>query len=317
MSENLFHFIQHEKSILQRLYCSDWDERNIEVWVKRDDLLHPEVSGNKWRKLYYNIEQAKQYKCDGIFTFGGAFSNHLLATAFSAAACDLKSIGFVRGDELNKNSNHTLQRCSELGMELQFLSREMYALHNDKQFIDELKLENSGFYSIPEGGANYCGIIGCQAIWEELPQEIDHVFVAQGTTTTSCGLLLGLPEKTQLHVVPVLKGFDVKTTMKNNLNWFLFDEDLATELVEKVQIYSEFHFGGYGKYTPELLNFIKETYQKHQLPLDPIYTAKAFYALSETLKSSGFENQKVVFIHTGGLQGCKSIEEKENIQFFR
>ncbi len=316
MSEKSVHFIQHEKSILQRLHSSDWDKRNIEVWVKRDDLLHPEVSGNKWRKLYYNLEQAKQYKCDGILTFGGAFSNHLLATAFAAKACGLKSIGFVRGDELTENSNHTLQRCSELGMELQFLSREMYVLHNDKQFIDELKLENPGFYAVPEGGANYFGIIGCQAIWKELPSDIDHLFVAQGTTTTSCGLLLGIPEKTKLHVVPVLKGFDVQSTMKNRLNWFLFDEDLAAELVEKVKIHDEFHFGGYGKYTPELLNFIKKTYKKHLLPLDPIYTAKAFYALVETLRSSEFDNQKVIFLHTGGIQGCKSIEEKENIQFF-
>jgi 1-aminocyclopropane-1-carboxylate deaminase len=316
MSENLAHFIQHEKSILQRLQSKDWNERNIEVWVKRDDLLHPEVSGNKWRKLYYNIEQAKQYKCDGIFTFGGAFSNHLVATAFAAKESGLKSIGFVRGDELNKDSNHTLRRCSELGMELQFLSREMYVLHNDKQFIDELKLENPGFYAVPEGGANYFGIIGCQAIWKELPSDVDQLFVAQGTTTTSCGLLLGLPEKTKLHVVPVLKGFDVQNTMKNHLSWFLFDENLATELVEKVKIHAEFHFGGYGKYTPELLNFVKETYQKHQLPLDPIYTGKAFYALVETLKSPEFDNQKVVFLHTGGLQGCKSIEEKESIQFF-
>jgi 1-aminocyclopropane-1-carboxylate deaminase len=316
MSESPTHFIQQEKSILQLLQNKDWDERNIKVWVKRDDLLHPEVSGNKWRKLYYNIEQAKQYKSDGIFTFGGAYSNHLVATAFAAKESGLKSIGFVRGDELNKDSNHTLRRCADLGMELQFLSREMYVLRNDKQFIDELKLENPGFYAVPEGGANYFGIIGCQAIWKELPADIDHIFIAQGTTTTSCGLLLGLPEKTKLHVVPVLKGFDVQKTMRNHLNWFLFDENLASDLVAKVNVHEEFHFGGYGKYTPELLQFIKQTYQIHQLPLDPVYTAKAFYALEETLKSSKFDNQKVVFLHTGGLQGCKSIEEKENIRFF-
>ena len=316
MSAQSDSFIQLENSKLQRLQNPEWEARNLEVWVKRDDLLHPEVSGNKWRKLYYNLEQAKQYKCEGIFTFGGAFSNHLLATAFAAKTYGLKSIGFVRGDELNKDSNHTLRRCSELGMDLQFLSREMYVLHNDKQFIDELKLENPGFYAIPEGGANYFGMVGCQAIWKEMPQNIDHLFVAQGTTTTSCGLLLGLPAGKKLHVVPVLKGFDSKSTMQNLLNWFLFDEELASSLVEKTIIHSEFHFGGYGKYTPELLAFIQEVYQKYQLPLDPIYTGKAFFAMNETLKSAEFDNQKVVFLHTGGLQGNQSIEEANHIQLF-
>lgn len=316
MSENSAHFIDFEKSILQKVQTKNWDSRNIEVWVKRDDLLHPEVSGNKWRKLSYNIEQAQHYKCKGIFTFGGAFSNHLLATAFASKASGFKSIGFVRGDELNENSNQMLRRCSELGMELKFLSREMYVLHDDKQFIDELKLENPGYYAIPEGGGNYFGIIGCQAIWKELPKDIDHVFVAQGTSTTSCGLLLGLPEKTVLHVVPVLKGFEVEKTMKSLLNWCLFDEKLADDLVSKVQVHNEFHFGGYAKYTHQLLSFIQQMYTDHKLPLDPIYTGKAFFAMSEILRSSEFDNQKVVFLHTGGLHGCAAIEEKENIKFF-
>lgn len=309
-------FIDFSQSILQPIQISEWQARGIKVYVKRDDLLHPEVSGNKWRKLQYNIQQAIHGKNEGLFTFGGAFSNHLLATAFAANAFGLKSIGFVRGDELNSDSNHTLRRCAELGMDLQFLSREMYHLHNDKQFIDELKLENPGFYAVPEGGGNYYGIVGCQAIWKELPSDVDHVFVAQGTTATSCGILLGKPETCQLHVVPVLKGFDSKATMENLLNWFLFDQEMATELVNQVDILSEFHFGGYGKYSQQLLHFIQEIYLKHQLPLDPIYTGKAFFAMQETLKNSEFDHSKVIFIHTGGLQGCKSIEENENLILF-
>lgn len=309
-------FIDFQKSILQRIHTSEWDYREMEVFVKRDDLLHPEVSGNKWRKLQYNIQQAFHGKFEGIFTFGGAYSNHLLATAFAAKETGLKAIGFVRGDELHKDSNETLRRCSELGMELQFLSREMYVLHSDKQFIDELKLENPGFYSIPEGGGNYYGMVGCQAIWKELPADTDHIFVAQGTATTSCGVLLGMPETTQLHVVPVLKGFDSEATMIRQLQWFLFDEELAQDLVAKVKIHGDFHFGGYAKYTPELLNFIQEVYRSHQLPLDPVYTAKAFFAMDSVLKDAAFDGQKIIFLHTGGLQGCKSIEEREGIRFF-
>lgn len=295
-------FIDFERSVLQRLHSPAWDYREVEVLVKRDDLLHPEVSGNKWRKLQYNIEQAFHSKSEGIFTFGGAYSNHLLATAFAAQAVGLKAIGFVRGDELNENSNETLRRCKELGMELQFLSREMYVLHSDKMFIDELKTENPGFYAIPEGGGNYYGMVGCQAIWKELPKDVDHIFVAQGTTTTSCGLLLGLPENTQLHVVPVLKGFDSFATMKNHLQWFFFDEELAEELVSKVQIHDAYHFGGYAKQTTELLDFIAETKAAHDLPLDPVYTGKAFYAMTEILKDPAFDGKKVVFLHTGGLR---------------
>lgn len=295
-------FIDLERSVLQRLHSPEWDYREMEVLVKRDDLLHPEVSGNKWRKLQYNIAQAFHTKSQGIFTFGGAYSNHLLATAAAARAAGLKSIGFVRGEELHENSNDTLRRCSALGMELQFLSRELYALHADKQFIDELKIENPGFYSVPEGGANSYGIVGCQAIWKELPGDTDHLFVAQGTTTTSCGLLLGLPENAQLHVVPVLKGFDSATTMRHLLHWFLFDEELAHELVEKVHIHDSFHFGGYAKQTPELLDFISEIHASHQLPLDTVYTGKAFYAMTQILKDPAYDGKKIVFLHTGGLR---------------
>lgn len=309
-------FIDHHSSILQFIHSPEWDYRGIQVLVKRDDLLHPEVSGNKWRKLKYNIEQALHGKNEGIFTFGGAFSNHLLATAFAAKEVGLKAIGFVRGDELNSDSNPTLRRCNELGMELQFLSREMYVLHDDKMFIDELKIENPGFYAIPEGGGNYYGMVGCQEIWKELPGDVQHVFVAQGTTTTSCGILLGMSETTTLHVLPVLKGFDVGATMTKHLLYFLFDEDLAEELMGKVAIHDQFHFGGYAKYTPELLQFIQSTYQQHQLPLDPVYTAKAFYGMTEILKDPSFDNTKVIFIHTGGLQGCSTIEAKEGIHFF-
>lgn len=295
-------FIDLEKSILQELLIPELAERGIRLLVKRDDLLHREVSGNKWRKLKYNLAQAEHTKSKGVFTFGGAYSNHLLATAFAAQAAGLKAIGYVRGDELNAQSNETLQRCAELGMDLQFMSREMYAIRADKEFIDELKLENPGFYAIPEGGGNYYGIVGCQEIWKELPQDIDHLFVAQGTATTSCGLLLGKPAETTLHVVPVLKGFDSKATMQRQLQWFLFDEDLAAELVEQVVVHGDYHFGGYAHQTPELLDFIEAIHVEHALPLDAVYTGKTFYALLETIRDPSFDGQTIVFLHTGGLR---------------
>ena len=292
-----------QKSTLQAIEIPELVQRGIKLYVKRDDLIHDEVSGNKWRKLKYNIEQVYQGKFEGVFTFGGAFSNHLVATASACNQLGLKSIGFVRGNELTINSNDTLKRCYELGMELRFLSREEYALRNDKQYIHEIQSENLGFYPIPEGGSNYLGVIGCQEIVKEIEIPIDHLFIAQGTATTSCGVLIGKNSQTKLHVIPVLKGFHSKETMVDILKYALLDEDYANELVEDVIVHSEYHFGGYGKHTDELIHFIKDIYSGYQLPLDFVYTGKAFYGMLEELRSGNFDNQTVVFIHTGGLQG--------------
>ncbi len=292
-----------QKSILQAIEIPELVQRGIKLYVKRDDLIHNEVSGNKWRKLKYNIEQVYQGKFEGVFTFGGAFSNHLVATASACNQLGLKSIGFVRGNELTINSNDTLKRCYELGMELRFLSREEYALRNDKQYIHEIQSENLGFYPIPEGGSNYLGVIGCQEIVKEIEIPIDHLFIAQGTATTSCGVLIGKNSQTKLHVIPVLKGFHSKETMVDILKYALLDEDYANELVEDVIVHSEYHFGGYGKYSDELIHFIKDIYSGYQLPLDFVYTGKVFYGMLEELRSGNFDNQTVVFIHTGGLQG--------------
>jgi 1-aminocyclopropane-1-carboxylate deaminase len=298
-------------SILQQIEIPDLLKRGIKLYVKRDDLIHSEVSGNKWRKLKYNIEQICQGKYEGVFTFGGAFSNHLLATASACHQLGLKSIGFVRGDELNVNSNNTLKRCHSLGMDVRFLPREEYTLRNDKEYIHELQSENTGYFLVPEGGANYLGVIGCQEIVKEIDIPIDHLFVAQGTTTTSCGILIGKNENTKLHVVPVLKGFHSRETMHEILKYALLDEEYASELISEVIVHSEDHFGGYGKYTDELVQFIHEMYHTYQIPLDFVYTGKAFYAMLKELLNGRYDNQTVVFVHTGGLQGNGEVVKFE------
>lgn len=296
-------FIHKECSIEQAISLEVMGLGHVDVHVKRDDLLHPIVSGNKWRKLKYNIEQAIQTKHTGIFTFGGAFSNHLVATAAACQEVGLASIGFVRGDELNEASNATLKKCSELGMKLIFLSRELYFMRNDKQFVDELRMEHPGFFPVPEGGANYYGIIGCQEIWQELNNTYDHVFVACGTGTTAAGLILGKPAHTQLHIVPALKGFETEKTIRNLVYWSVFDEEMTDELMQGVHFLEDFHFGGYGKVTDELLTFQHVIREQVLLPLDQVYTAKAFFALLETCKQEAFSGKRILFIHTGGLQG--------------
>lgn len=288
------------KSITQKIESEDLQKRGISLFIKRDDLIHPEVSGNKWRKLLYNFEQYNVSKKECILTFGGAFSNHLLAVASACKLKNIPSIGIVRGEELTPTSNQLLSKCTELGMQLHFVSRMEYIMRNDKEYLEETASEFPNSFIIPEGGANYLGIIGCQAILNELTVPIDHVFVAQGTTTTSCGILMNDKFKI-LHVVPVMKGFDAIGEMNTLFKKTGIDQEYVEERLGKVKVHSEFHFGGYGKYTPQLINFIKSINEKWNLPLDKIYTGKAFFALMNEIQSGNLDNQSIVFIHTGGL----------------
>lgn len=290
------------QSVLQELQSEEWLKRGIRVLVKRDDLIDEEVSGNKWRKLKYILELVLSQHKSGILTLGGAYSNHLLATAAACAKAGLNSIGLVRGEELTTESNHNLRRCHELGMQLVFVSREEYSERYEKERQEIWKQRFPEYLFVPEGGAMYHGLIGCQEIVSEIPEKIDHVFVAQGTTTTSCGLLLGFPEETKIHVVPVLKGFDAQAEMRPHLYGFLLDNETVEDYLKRVVVHNFAHFGGYGKMSEELLSFIRECREKWALPLDGVYTGKAFWALTEALKSPEFNQSTVLFLHTGGLR---------------
>lgn len=305
-----------QNSIVQKLQFERLQARNIRVLVKRDDLIHEEISGNKWRKLKYNLELCRVRKKNGILTFGGAYSNHLVATAAACKEHNVQCIGLVRGEELHADSNTTLQRCAELGMELRFISREEYAMRNDSAYHETLAADFPSFQRVPEGGANYYGMIGCQEILKEVDEPVDHLFVAQGTTTTSCGIMLSLQAHQTLHVVPVLKGFVAKEEMLALFAKSGMEASLIEDLLNQVEVHDAYHFGGYGKYTTELLDFIRSIYTEQQLKLDPIYTGKAFYAMLQELESHRFDNSTVLFVHTGGLQGAKGIEEKSGTKLF-
>ncbi len=288
----------------EELNLSSSGFKNLKLFIKRDDLIHPEISGNKLRKLKYNIENAVQLKKEGIVTFGGAFSNHLLATAAACNLVGLKSIGIVRGEELTSISNSNLIRCSELGMELIFVSRTNYGDRNEKMTQEEWKERYPSFLFVPEGGANFHGIVGCQESVKEWQNTPNHVFVSFGTGTTACGILAGLNAKTQLHVVSSLKGYDVIEAMRKLLYYFLLDKEFIEELLLQVSVHNDAHFGGYGKVNENLLNFKTWVFNEFQLPLDKVYTAKTFYAMWEWMKTKDQElvhEINVLFIHTGGL----------------
>lgn len=267
--------------------------------VKRDDLIDTYISGNKWRKLKYVLEDAANQQKKHLVTFGGAYSNHLLATAAAAARFGFKSTGFVRGEQVE---NETLLLCRLFGMQLIFVSREAY-LKKEALFTLHFKNDEDAYF-IDEGGAGRLATKGCAEIITELPQPYTHLFCAAGTGTTAAGLLKGLQQyypNTQLHVIPVLKGGDfIKDEIAK------YHEDLTG-----LHLHTSYHFGGYAKTTTELLTFMKEFVQKTGLLIDPIYTAKMMYAIYDLQEHRYFkQNDRILALHTGGLNGIWGMKEK-------
>lgn len=308
--------IDIKTSVLNELFSEKLTSRGINLFVKRDDLIHKEISGNKWRKLKYNVEMCAKLKHNGILTFGGAYSNHLVATAAASKLKGVKSIGVVRGDELTETSNNTLKRCSAYGMQLVFVNREEYKSRHEKSYQEHLLTQFPNYFIVNEGGANYYGMIGCQEIIKEIDIEFDSVFVAQGTTTTSCGIGMSLNDNQILHVVPALKGYRSLEEMSTLYFKSGIEQDYIKDILSKVIVHDDCHFGGYGKYTNELLFFINEFFQDHQIKLDPVYTGKAMFALFEEIKKGNLDNQNIIFIHTGGVQGAQSIIDKTGFDLY-
>lgn len=293
-------------SILQKVRFSPKNCEPFTFWMKRDDLIDPIVSGNKWRKLKYNLEKAQQQKSRGILTFGGAFSNHLIATAKTCQLNGLKSLGIVRGDELTIESNDTLKMCADFGMELQFVSRSNYKKRNEYDYLNQLRDYFTQFYVVPEGGANYYGAVGCQEIILETSNDFDHIYLAGGTGTTATGILSAVPDQSKIHLVSALKGGFLAEEVLKGLRKLSFNEEESASSYKQLILNTENHFGGYGKVNEELIDFINEFYKQTDIPLDPIYTGKAMFAMIVDFQNGQISNEdKCLFIHTGGLQGAQ------------
>ena len=282
-------------SRIEKFRFNKSNNKDLELFVKRDDLIHKYISGNKIRKLNQNIFSFYKNKCKKLVTFGGAFSNHLLATAALCNELSIDCVGIVRGEELNVNSNGILKKCSSLGMQLNFVSRSSFS--EQKKMSGLLVKDGIPTWFIPEGGANLEGIEGCKEIVAENEEIFDYYVVAQGTTTTSIGIALALPPSAKIIVVPVLKGFNSKSEMKSVLN----NVDLWNVIKDKIIVLDDFHFGGYAKSTNELREFISEINQINKMQIEEVYTGKALYALKNYLEKNFVKNKKVLFIHTGGI----------------
>ena len=291
-------------SYIQEITSDLFSEKELRVFVLRLDKIHPEIGGNKYFKLKYNLQKAKEQHCDTLLSFGGAFSNHIAALAAAGKEYGFKTIGVIRGEELNPDSNPTLKLASENGMHLYFVNRDQYLLKENETFIEKLKAELGDFFLIPEGGSNAHALKGCMEIKDLISFDFNYILTACGTGGTIAGISLSLNEKQKVIGIPVLKGAEFLEKDIKELQQKYFQEYGGTEPEKNFELEFNYHFGGYAKTTSELLNF-KTTFEKETgIPTDRIYTAKLFYALSDLIKKDRFEKgSTVVAIHTGGLQG--------------
>ena len=284
-------------SPLQKLNHSLLDEKKVSVYVKRDDLIHPEIMGNKWRKLKYNILHLQRNNLSGIVTFGGAFSNHISAVAAAGRIFRFKTVGIIRGEELTYQSNPTLLKASQDGMDLYFVSRLRY--RELKQNPSELEKVHHNFYLLPEGGTNDLAIRGCEEIVSEIQPDFDTIATAIGTGGTLAGILKSTGS--QVIGISSLKGNFMKGKISN-----LLSEMKITK--SNYDIKTQYHYGGYGKTSPELLDFIHWFKEYFQIPLDPIYTGKCFSAIWNMIKQNTFrKGYKIVLLHSGGLRKISSV----------
>jgi len=288
-------------SPLQRVEHSVFENKGILFYIKRDDLIHSEISGNKWRKLKYNLQEAKAQKQDTILTFGGAFSNHIAATAAVGKQEGAKTIGIIRGED-SSAQNTTLRLARENGMLLHFVSREEYKLKHEANYQQKLIDKFGEIYIIPEGGANELGAQGSEEIVQEIGIEFDYICCDLGTGTTFSGVINSIRKEQYAIGFSALKG-----------------EDKLTEAVQKFEkikrknwhISYDYHLGGFAKRSTELEEFIKEFKEETNVPLDPIYTGKMAFGILDLAKKDYFKKgSSVIMVHTGGLQGIEGYNKR-------
>jgi len=290
--------LDYIKSPIIELQHSVAQHAGIRLLIKREDQNHPFISGNKWWKLKYNLEAAQQQGYNTLLTFGGAYSNHIYATAAAAHELGLKSIGVIRGEE-TLPLNATLAFAKSRGMQLHYVSREAYRDKKEEAFIQKLHDQFGDFYLIPEGGTNELAVKGCAEFAAQLKAEVDfdYLCLPVGTGGTMAGMIEGLDELKKVIGFPVLKGAE-----------FLEEEIKRYTARKSWQLIYDYHFGGYAKLTNELMEFMDQFNKQFNIPLDQIYTAKMMFGITDLINKKFFQpSSTILAIHTGGLQGNAKI----------
>ncbi|HEY9169709.1 MAG TPA: pyridoxal-phosphate dependent enzyme [Lutibacter sp.] len=296
-------FLESKNSRIQQIHFSEIEDRDVSLFIKREDELHPFISGNKYRKLKYNLEEASKQQKSTLLTFGGAYSNHIAATAAAGFAYNLKTIGIIRGDELANNftktiqNNPTLKFASDHNMQFEFVSRAAYRDKTSPEFIAKLQEKFGNFYLVPEGGTNNFALKGCEEIMTEDDAKYTIICCAVGTGGTISGIINSLNNQQKAIGFPALKGdflqHEIKKYILKSDNWSLN---------------TNYHFGGYAKVSEELIIFINKFKSETKIPLDPVYTGKMMFGIVDLIKNDYFEKgTKILAIHTGGLQGIEGM----------
>ncbi len=276
-------------------------EKQVSLIVKREDLIHPYISGNKFRKLKYNLLEAQQLGHRTLVTFGGAFSNHIAATAYAGKEVGLRTIGIIRGAELqgNYNNNPTLLQASKNGMDFMFISREQYRDKTNPDYLQKLQDTMGPFYLVPEGGTNALAIKGCEEILSERDLEYHYVCCSVGTGGTMAGIINSSSKNQTVLGFASLKGDFLRKDIRSFVsrdNW---------------ELKTNYHFGGYAKVSPQLIAFINWFKRETGIPTDPIYTGKLLYGVLDLVKQDYFRpGASVLVVHTGGLQGIEGMNIK-------
>lgn len=275
------------------------EKAQVKLFVKREDLNHASVSGNKWWKLKYNLQEAKKLGQETLLTFGGAFSNHIYATAAACQELGFKSIGIIRGEEVLP-LNETLAFAESCGMKFHYVTREEYRRKTNPEFIDQLKNQFGDFYLIPEGGTNELAIKGCAEFAHDKLSGIDFDFLCLpvGTGGTMAGIVAGLEGQKTVIGFSVLKNGDF---LREEIKKLI--KDFSEKEFRNWHIETDYHFGGYAKHNDELDQFILRMNQRQNLPLDFVYTGKMIAGVFDLISKNHFrEGSKILMLHTGGLR---------------
>ncbi len=275
-------------------------KNKVTLFVKREDRIHPHISGNKYRKLKYNLIKAREGGFDTLLTFGGAYSNHIAATAYAGKVHGFSTIGIVRGEELGQKwkLNPTIKLAKEHGMQFKFVSRNVYRNKDSILFHSQLENEFGPHYLLPEGGTNALAIKGCEEILTTDDHDFDVLCCSVGTGGTLAGISNAALPHQQILGFPALKG----DFLQEDIRKFVRKENWVLQ--------TEYHFGGYAKVSKILVDFVNDFYRQTQIPLDPIYTGKMIFGLLDMVRNNGFEPKtRILAVHTGGLQGIDGINQ--------
>lgn len=292
--------VDESKAVLQEIELPKYFPK-VKLFIKRIDLIHPQISGNKWYKLKYNLLYAQSMGVKTILTFGGAYSNHIYATAAAGNILGINTIGIIRGEE-HLPLNSTLSFASEKGMRIVYKDRQKFTEIHTGLYYEDIKNEFGNVYLLPEGGSNELAVKGCAEIVHKIGVDFDFLCAPCGTGATTAGLIAGTNSNKSIIGFSALKGEFLNDYVSNLLL------KSTGEYFDNWSINTDYHFGGYAKLKPDLIEFTKEFYRTYNIQLDYIYTAKMMYGLFDLIKKGYFDSNKtIISLHTGGLQGNEGM----------